>query len=141
VGLNLAASTSRGASQQGSLDYTLVAGGRAAVLLSPWPASKSSLVLLWGGAVQYIAVVFGVNLNGSIYGDIIEIAPGVSTEIIDKMRRELRCLDEEDSATQQVSKAEASKWFERYVLQRSEDASTKNVEKEIWDLIFSLKIE
>ena len=62
--------------------------------------------------MQYIAVVFGVNLDGSIYGDIIEIAPGTSSEIVDKMRRELICLDEEDSATQQVSKAEASKWFE-----------------------------
>jgi hypothetical protein len=97
--------------------------------------------LLWGGAVQYIAVVFGVNLDGSIYGDIIEIAPGTSSEIVDKMRRELRCSDEKDSASQQVSKAEASKWFERYVLQRLEGPSTKNVEKEIWDLIFSLKIE
>jgi hypothetical protein len=90
VGLILATSTPRGSSQQGTLNYTLMAGGRAAVLLSPWSASESSLVLSWDGAVQYIAVVFGVNLDGSIYGDIIGIAPGVSTEIIDKMRRELR---------------------------------------------------
>jgi hypothetical protein len=144
VGLMLAASTSGGSSQQGTLDYTLMAGGRPAVLLSPWSASKSSLVSLWDGAVQYIAyvaVVFGVNLDGSVYGDIIGIAPGVSTEIMDEMRRELRCLDKGDSATQQVSRDKANKWFDRYVLQRSEGLSTKNVEKKIWDLIFSLKFE
>jgi hypothetical protein len=115
VGLMLAASTSGGSSQQGTLDYTLMAGGRPAVLLSPWSASKSSLVSLWDGAVQYIAyvaVVFGVNLDGSVYGDIIGIAPGVSTEIIDEMRRELRCLDKGDPATQQVSRDKANKWFD-----------------------------
>jgi hypothetical protein len=141
VGLMLAASTPRDSSQQGTLDYTPMAGGRAALLLSPWSASKSSLVSLWDGAVQNIAVVFGVNLDGSVYGDIVGIALGVSTEIIDEMRRELRFLDEEDSATQQVSRAKENKWFDRYILQRYEGPSTKNVEKEIWDLIFSLKIE
>ncbi|KAH8794224.1 hypothetical protein F5882DRAFT_375856 [Hyaloscypha sp. PMI_1271] len=71
------------------------------------------------------AVVFGVNLDGSVYGDIVGIASGVFTKIIDEMRRELRCLGEGDSEAQQ----------------RSEGPSTKNVEKEIWDLIFSLKFE
>jgi len=63
VGLMLAASTSRDSLQQGTLDYTLMAGGRAAVLLSPWSASESSLVLSWDQCAKKLITLIKLIMN------------------------------------------------------------------------------
>jgi hypothetical protein len=76
------------------LEFGLERGGRAGVLFRPSKRYISSIRTVIGAGpkilkiLEFIAVIFGVNLDGSVYGDIVGIMKEEHDEICKKEKRE-----------------------------------------------------
>jgi len=76
------------------LEFGLERGGRAGVLFRPSKGYIGSMRTVIGAGpkiskiLEFIAVIFGVNLDGSVYGDIVGIMKEEHDEICKKEKRE-----------------------------------------------------
>jgi hypothetical protein len=211
------------------LEFGLERGGRAGVLFRPSKGYIGNIRTVIGAGpeiskiLKFIAVIFGVNLDGSVYGDIVGIMKEEHDEIHKKEKREitssgakiasprsnvvgtiestLRCAEKSTRQSQDITAVESAMsvaemesrksqeivtiksvlngadttfnhplgirtsmpisigaenasqnsneamtlaspaWFEKYVQDYSTSSSTKRIEREIWDLIFSIDIQ
>jgi hypothetical protein len=148
-----------------NLEFGLERGGRVGVLFKPskqrFPNESIEL--------KYIAMIFGVNLDGSVYGDIT----GITKQNVEKTAKEmmkepnisvtentpqrfsiarLRTLlgryipiYRENSPTQVEKEIwdmmRSRSWVEKYIQDYSVNSSTQKVDKEIWDMIFSVEVQ
>jgi hypothetical protein len=128
VGFTLAATTSPGlkSSAPDGVRFGLERGGRVGVLFKP--SKRQFANEPESNILEFIVVIFGVNLDGSVYGDIAGIMKNDYEVYIIEMSSESRLRG-------------TSEWFEKYIREYAVGLSTTKVEKIIWDLIFSLRIQ
>lgn len=112
-----------------NVEFDLQRGGRVGVLFEP--TKKKFANEPESNRLEFIAVIFGVNLDGSIYGDIFGI-----------MKHDLEGIKIESSTGSRARDVDGRKnlWLEKYTREYEIASSTMKIEKEIWDLMFSLKI-
>jgi hypothetical protein len=110
-------------------EFDLQRGGRVGVLFEP--SKKPFANEPESSTLEFIAVIFGVNLDGSIYGDIVGI-----------MKNDYEVIRIESSTNSRARDVHGGKnfWLEKYIQEYEIASSTMKIEKEIWDLKFSLRI-
>lgn len=111
------------------VEFDLQRGGRVGILFEP-SKKKFANEPEWN-RLKFIAVIFGVNLDGSIYGDIVGI-----------LKNDLEAIKLKSSTGSRARNVDRWEnfWLEKYIREYEIASSTMKVEKEIWDLIFSLRI-
>ncbi|KAH9204593.1 heterokaryon incompatibility protein-domain-containing protein [Leptodontidium sp. 2 PMI_412] len=133
-GFTLSTSTSPGrTTNNGTPEFTLLVGGMAGVLFIPSKAPIPSIPP--SSKLQFVAVVFGINLDGSVYGDIVEIMEEDCKQTMKDM-----CGGTE-SGRRQTDEIEPREWFERHLLNSMVRSSGWKHKKDISELTFSMEIE
>jgi hypothetical protein len=109
--------------------FDLQRGGIGGVLFEP--SKKHFANEPESKILEFIAVVFWVNLDGSIYGDIVGI-----------MKNDLEAIKIESSTDSRARDGDGWKSFllEKYIREHEIASSAMKIEKEIWYLKFSLRI-
>jgi hypothetical protein len=156
VGFALAGSTTPGR-KEATLAFGLERGGTAGVFFRPSkryvgrrPITNPAKIL------DYIVVIFGVNLDGSIYADISGILQPEYYNIIDEWDKEhtssgadntketktiVSRLSGADRRFYLSNDVKRMKWVEKYVKEHSTNYLSGRAEKKIWDLMFSVEIQ
>jgi hypothetical protein len=111
------------------IEFDLQRGGRVGVLFEP--SIKHFANEPESNLLESIAVIFGVNLDGSIYGEIVGI-----------MKNDLEAIKIESSTDSRARDGDGWNSFllEKYIREYEIASSTMKIEKEIWNLKFSLRI-
>lgn len=139
VGFTHAHSTIPG-QRESLLDFRLERGGRVGVLFRP---SKKFISYYSNpsNTLEFMAVIFGVNLDKSVYGDIIGIMNEDLHEIIKRQERSRGpIVGGTDNRLRRLYEVKPIEWFETYVREAKVASWAKKVEKKIWDLRFSVEL-
>lgn len=135
-GFSFAAATSSGRKLDDTLDYTLKVGGRARLLFVPSRSCTESKPRAMENS-PFVATIFGVQLDESIYRDIIEVTEADYDNIFSVMTEYTGPLGgPEPEAIRPATKD----WFEKYISNLKEGSPRKEVVNDIWDWRFNLKI-
>ncbi|PMD34567.1 hypothetical protein L207DRAFT_533890 [Hyaloscypha variabilis F] len=133
-------------------EFELGLGGKVGVLFKPSQPFVSPIVNP-EQALEFIAVIFGVGFDDSLYADISGISLPELRKIYTKWRKESKPSNAVNTKRKKTimpvvrsvepplaDDVKIDEWIKEYVKDFSTKASSMKVEKEIWDLMFSVEL-